>query len=132
MRHKLFRENLQHYVWCLWAGGLTNSLPGATGTVPLQPALQAHQPTMSSNEQQKPQVDKCRSDEIVNQMTPFHVFVLKINYKSFSVWMVSEFLRGTIKSSYSKIRTIFPYNIIEIPRLGGIHSWISPPNIPRI
>jgi hypothetical protein len=38
-------------------GGLTNSLPGATGTVPLQPALQAHQPTiMSSNQQQKPQI----------------------------------------------------------------------------
>ena len=67
MSHKLFRENLQHYVWSLWAGGLTNSLPGATGVVPLEPALQAHQLTiMSSNQQQKPQVDKCRSDDTIS------------------------------------------------------------------
>ena len=104
-----------------------NSLPGATGTVPLQPAPQAHQLTiMSSDQQQKPQVDKRRSDDTVSCFHMKNRLQVILNLKG------SGFLRSTIKSNYSKMRTIFPYNIIEIPRLGGIHSWISPPNNPRI
>jgi len=43
-------------------------------------------------------------------MTPFHVFRWITNYKSFSIWRVSGFLRSTIKSNYSKMGTIFPYS----------------------